>query len=544
MASVWGELKRRNVVRVAVAYAIVAWLLLQVADVVLNNTEAPNWVFQAILLLLVIGFPLALILAWAFELTPEGFKKETEIDRSESTKVAASNRKLNVLIIGALATAVVFLLVDRANMGVSRDDSGSSTVQISERSAESATTALGPKVAVLPFDNLSGDSTQDYFSDGLSEDISTALSRFKDIRVIPASLTLAYRNSTGLSAVGDELGAAYVIGGSVRLTPEAIRISARLIDVSSSTQLWGETYDRELSTANLFDIQSDVAQRVVTAIADSSGVLSRVGQHQLASQTTDSLKAYECVLRSYAYLTIHNTETHLAARECLEQAVQIDPGYADAWAHLGYIYREEIQHNRNLEPDALERALSASQRAIELDGSNPMARFAMSMIKFSIGDFNAGMSEAEKMISLNPNDASRVAAVAVYFVTAGYTDRGVELASRAESLMPSPPIWLHMAYASAQYQSGEYDQVIKELSRWDEEGNDVQWHIHKAAALGQMGRLSEANRELDNIYELFPYFAEDPIGELRKFYLSEDVVRKYYDGLKKAGLQVELAEKA
>jgi adenylate cyclase len=330
----------------------------------------------------------------------------------------------------------------------------------------------------------------------------------------------------------------------VRLTPEAIRISARLIDVSSSTQLWGDTYDRKLSTANLFDIQSDVAQRVVTAIADSSGVLSRVGQHQLVSQTTDSLEAYGCVLRGYAYLSIHTAATHLAARECLEQAVQLDPGYADAWAHLGYIYREEHQHNRNLLPKPLERALSATQRAIELDASNPMARYAMSMTKFSLGDFNAGMSEAEKMISLNPNDASKIAALAIYFVTAGYVDRGVELVSWAESSLPSPPRWLQLAYASAHYQSGEYDQVIEELSRWDEEGNDVQWHIHKAAALGQMGKTSEANRELDRIYELFPAFAEDPIGELRKFFLTEDVVRKYYDGLKKAGLQVELAEKA
>ena len=530
MTSFWGELKRRNVVRVAIAYAVVAWLLLQVADVVLNNIEAPTWVFQAILLLLAIGFPLALIFAWAFELTPEGIKKEKDVDRSNSI-TPAIGRKFDFFIIAALAVAVVFLLVDRANMGVSRDDSAIST-------------ALGPKVAVLPFDNLSGDSTQDYFSDGLSEDISTALSRFKDIRVIPASLTMAYRDTAELSAVGDELGAAYVIGGSVRLTPETIRISARLIGVSSSEQLWGETYDRDLSAANLFDIQSDVAQRVVTAIADSSGVLSRVGQHQLVSQTTDSLEAYECVLRGYAYLSIHTTETHLAARECLERAVRLDPGYADAWAHLGYIYREEDQHNRNVLPKPLERALSATQRAIELDASNPMARYAMAMTKFSLGDLSAGFSEAEKMISLNPNDASKIAGIAVYFVTAGYVDRGVELASWAESSLPSPPIWLHMTYASAHYQSGDYDQVIEELSRWDEEGNELQWHIHKAAALGQMGKTSEANRELDRIYELFPAFAEDPIRELRKFLLTEDLVRKYYDGLKKAGLQVELAEKA
>jgi len=148
------------------------------------------------------------------------------------------------------------------------------------------------------------------------------------------------------------------------------------------------------------------------------------------------------------------------------------------------------------------------------------------------------------MISLNPNDASKLAGLAISFVRAGYVDRGVELASRMESLLASPPRWLQLAYASAHYQSGEYDQVIEELSRWDEEGINVQWHIHKAAALGQLGKTSEANRELDRIFELFPAFAEDPIGELRKLIWSEDVVRKYYDGLKKAGLQVELAEKA
>lgn len=540
MASFWRELKRRNVVRVALAYAAVAWLLLQIADVILGNIEAPNWVFQAILLLLAIGLPLALVLAWAFELTPAGIKKEADVDHRGGTNVAASVSTLNFLIIGALTIAVVLLLIDRANNGPGPTDSTSSTAENLEPGTDS--TALGPKVAVLPFDNLSGDDTQVFFSDGLSEDISIALSRFKDIRVIPASLALSYRNSTGLGAVGDELGAAYVIGGSVRRAPDTVRISARLIEVSSNTQLWGETYDRDLSTENLFDIQSDVAQQVVTTIADSSGVLSRVERHRLDSKTTVSLNAYECVLRGYAYFTIHTTETHLAARQCLEQAVSLEPGYADAWAHLGYIYREEIQHNRNLEPNALERALSASQRAIELDGSNPMAHFAMAMTRFSLGDIHAGMFEAEKMISLNPNDASKIAALGIYFVMAGDMERGVELARQAESMMPSPPVWLHLAYASAHYQSGRYDLTIEELSQWDEEGNDVQWHFHKAAALGQMGKTIEARQELERAYQLFPHFADNPIGELRKFLLSEKVVRMYVDGLNKAGLTAEPAD--
>lgn len=540
--SIFTELRQRDVVRVGLAYLAVSWLLVQVADTIAPMLQLSPSVPRFILLILLIGFPVALILAWIFEITPDGIRKTATITQ-RSANVTGTGQKLNVLIIVALSMAIIFLLVDRANIGVDADHSTSAGPQDIGRAAKSPNIAHGPKVAVLPFTNLADDHEQEYFSDGLSEDISNALSRFSDIRVIPASLTTAYRDAAELSAVGDELGANYVIGGSVRLSPDAVRISARLINVATNTQLWGETYDRKLSTADLFEIQSDVARRVVTTIADSSGVLSRVGRLQLASEGTTSLEAYECVLRGYAYLSIHNAETHLIARDCLEQAVQFDPSYVDAWAHLGYIYQEEVRHNRNLEPDALKRALSASQRAVELDGANPMARFAMAMTRFSLNDVKGGMSEAEKMISLNPNDTTKIVALAVFFVLAGDPDRGVELARRAEPLMPSPPRWFYMIYASAHYQSGEYDQVIEDLSRWNDEGNDVQWHMHKAAALGQMGKIAEARREVDRMNELFPAFAEDPIGEMRKFMFSEDVVTKFYEGLKKAGLQAELEEK-
>jgi len=540
--SIFTELRDRDVIRVGLAYLAVSWLLLQIADTIAPMLQLSPSVPRFILFILLIGFPVALISAWIFEFTPDGIRKTGAIAQ-RSSNVNVTGQKLNFLIIAALIMAVVFLLADRADIGVNVNDPAGTELQDSGRTNKSQNIAHGPKVAVLPFANLGDDPRKDFISDGLSEDISTALSRFTDIRVIPSSLTLAYRNAAELSAVGDELGATYIIGGSVRLSPDTIRISARLVDVATSTQLWGETYDRELSMANLFDIQSDVAQRVVSTIADASGVLSRVGQHQLVSQPTNSLEAYECVLRGYAYLSIHNSETHLAARECLEQAVQLDPGYVDAWAHLGYIYQEEVRHNRNLEPDALKRALSASQRAVELDGANPMARFAMSMTMFGLDDIKTGMSEAEKMIALNPNDVTKVVALAVFFVLSGDTDRGVELARRAEPMMPSPPRWFYMIYASAHYQSGDYDKVIDELSRWNDEGNDVQWHIHKTAALAQMGKISEARQELDRMNELFPAFAENPIGEMRKFIMSEDVVRQFYEGLKKSGLQAELTEK-
>jgi tetratricopeptide (TPR) repeat protein len=222
--------------------------------------------------------------------------------------------------------------------------------------------------------------------------------------------------------------------------------------------------------------------------------------------------------------------------------VQLDPGYADAWAHLGYIYREEVQHNRNLEPNALDRAMTAAQTAIELDGANPMARFAMSMIQFSLGNSNAGMAEAEKAVALNPNDATKMLAVAVYAVNAGEIERGVELARTAEAIIPTLPRWFPMIYTSAHYQAGEYDEALTEFSKWDEEGNDVQWHFNRVAILGQLGRISEASAELERTYELFPGFAADPVGELRKFLLTDATVEKYYDGLMKAGLEDEFPD--
>jgi tetratricopeptide (TPR) repeat protein len=152
------------------------------------------------------------------------------------------------------------------------------------------------------------------------------------------------------------------------------------------------------------------------------------------------------------------------------------------------------------------------------------------------------MAEGEKAIALNPNDSTKALAMGVYFVLAGETDRGVELARQAESLIPSPPSWIGMVYTSANYQSGDYEEAMRELSRWDQEDNDVQWHMHKVAILAEMGKIEQAGRELQKAFDLFPAFEEDPIREMRKYLLSEVTLKMYYDSLVKAGLQAELAE--
>ena len=393
----------------------------------------------------------------------------------------------------------------------------------------------GIMIAVLPFINISGDEEKDYFSDGLSEDISTALSRFSEWQVIPSRLTYSYQNSTDLAAVGREHGAAFVIAGSVRLGSGRVRINAQVIDVLAGTQLWAESYDQELTTANLFEVQADVARRVVGTIADASGVLIRAGQERLRSQPTDELEAYDCVLRSYAYLRIHDDETHLVARDCLERAVKLDPAYVDAWAHLAYMFSEEYRHNRNRRPNALERAFATAQHAIDLNDANPMARYSMSMTQFQLGDVPTAIAHAERAISLNPNDVTFLAVFGIYLTYAGDIDRGLALTNQAQALNPLSPDWLYTAFASAHYQKGEYEECLEILPNWTQ-AIDVQWHFHKTAALAQLGRSEEAKEALEQMLEADPGFARDPLGELRKYALSAATVEMYLEGLIKAGL--------
>ena len=205
--SFFNELRRRDVFQVGLAYLAVSWLLLQVADIIAPMLQLSPSVPRLILFLLLIGFPVALIMAWMLEITPDGIKKTGPIE-GQPGNITSSGQKLNLLIIAALTLAVVFLLVDRTDTDERTNLSDSSELQDNGRDTESVSVSRGPIVAVLPFINLSDDKAQDYISDGLSEDISTALSRFTDIQVIPASMTLGYRNTADLSAVGNELDAA------------------------------------------------------------------------------------------------------------------------------------------------------------------------------------------------------------------------------------------------------------------------------------------------------------------------------------------------
>ncbi len=352
MAGLFQELKRRNVVRVGVAYVVVAWLILQFSDLVLENTNAPAWVMQAIMLLLAIGLPLALFFAWAFELTPEGLKTTKAVDRSDSV-THNTGRKLDRVIIAVLVIAVGYFLWERQQ---SESIPGPDAVAAVESQAADADTQAIPaastdvdaepgrrSIAVLPFVNMSADADQEWFADGLTEEILNSLARTPDLLVSARTSSFAYKDSTeDLPTIAAALGVQHVLEGSVRRSGERLRVTAQLIRASDGFHLWSQNYDRDI--ADLIDIQEDVAIEIALALKTA---IDPAALARFVSSGTRSITAYEAYLRgtaeyasSFASGDIYES---LSAKEAFEEAIAIDPEFALAYWRLAEFW--QIQTN-------------------------------------------------------------------------------------------------------------------------------------------------------------------------------------------------------
>jgi TolB-like protein/Tfp pilus assembly protein PilF len=503
------ELRRRKVIRVALIYCAAMFALLEFADIAFPRLGFSDSAIDAVLVLGLIGLPAALITSWFFDVAPSGVAEEGSIPWATAKTLVAT--------VGLLAAGVIIGALWQFDMA---DEKGS---------------ASEPRIVVLPFKNLSEDSSREFFSDGLSEDISSKLSSFPGLTIIPASVTHDIKSSDP-AAVGRDMAADYVISGSVRQSGGQVRITSRLLDARAGNQLWSETYDRELTAANLFTVQADVAQRVVATIGDPTGVVNRAGFEASRDRPTDSLQAYECVLRGYAYFRIHDDQQHAQARDCLERAVELDPDYAEAWAQLAYIYREEFHHTRNLLPDPLGRADRAARRALELDATNATLSFALAMIAFSRGDMSAGLARARKAAELNPNNATILAALAIYFAQCGELDRARDLGRKVQEMHPTVPSWVQMVFATSDYLEGRYEQSLEAVTLWNQP-YDVQWHFHRTANLARLGREREARAALDEMLDAFPEFAADPENQIRRYMFVDETAEPFLEGLQMAGLR-------
>src|SRR5437588_1685640 len=327
--SFFAELKRRNVYKVAVAYAVVGWLLVQVATQVFPFLEIPNWVVRLVIALVMIGFPIALVIAWAFEATPEGIKRTEDVDLAAAARRPRHRAWIVVVIIaGAMSLGLFFL---------GRITAPSKQSGINEVSSKS--------IAVLPFVNMSSDKEQDYFSDGLSEELLNQLAQIPQLRVIARTSSFSFKGKEiDVATIARTLNVANVLEGSVRKSANTLRVTAQLVRASDSSHLWSQTYDRNLT--DVFKVQDEIAGKVVAALK----VTLLPTQELPKAQRTNNPEAYEQFLQGRYYLNRFSVAYFDKARVFLERACQLDPKFPLAWAALSRVWA-----GQNGWPDTLPR---------------------------------------------------------------------------------------------------------------------------------------------------------------------------------------------
>jgi TolB-like protein len=444
--SFFEELKRRNVFRVAIGYVITVWLLLQVVDLVLENVNAPDWVMQVFMLALAIGFPLAIFFAWAFEMTPEGVKREADVDRSQSiTRETAHSMNRNIII--ALVLVVVFLLVERF---IPSQTDTESHVQQDSTSIEvkAPVTDIAPmvaktgeqSVAVLPFINMSDDKDNEYFSDGISEELLNVLVRVKGLRVPSRTSSFTFKGSKlKLAEIGKELQVDHILEGSVRKSGNRIRVTAQLIEVNTDTHLWSDTYTRQLD--DIFAVQDEIAQAIVGALKIT---LTSEEQPQLQSQTTTSVDAYNKYLLGRHLWNRRSPESLLNAAKPLAEAVAIDPGYGDAWAALADAYVLIPEYGSGAIREYIPLAHDAIEKALSINPESARALTTSAYIKFMYDyDLKGAHEDFEKAIRIEPGYATAHQWYGELLAAEGRLDEALIELGLARRADPLAPIMLH-----------------------------------------------------------------------------------------------------
>lgn len=394
--SLFEELKRRNVFRVAIAYIVTAWLLLQVADVVLGNIEAPPWVFKTILLLVGLGFPLAIVIAWAFELTPDGLKKEREVRPDESiTRV--TGRKLDYVIIGVLAVGLLYFAVDKYG--------GSPSAPAAPATATANAPGDGlQSIAVLPFVNMSSDPEQEYFSDGISEEILNVLAQYDDLRVAARTSSFQFKGQNqDIGEIARLLNVGHVLEGSVRKAGNKLRITAQLIKADDGFHLWSETYDRELD--DVFAIQDEIANAISDALTIKLALGSEASRPAVVAAA--NTQAYDAFLKGRALIHQRGRANLDRAVEELEKSIRLDASFAPAHANLAIAYALLLDspstYGDMTLAESQAQAVPHAERALELQPNLAEGHAAKALLALNRSEPRMTIEHAGRALEINPS---------------------------------------------------------------------------------------------------------------------------------------------
>ncbi len=392
-------------------------------------------------------------------------------------------------------------------------------------------------VAVLPFKHRGADPAVEALAEGLSEEIATGLSRFSYLRVISRGSTERYSNETvDVRSVGRELGARYVMDGSLRRAGSQLRIAVQLVDATTGAHLWAETYNRPFDPDEVFALQDEVVPRIVSTVADMHGVLPRSMSEAVHGRTPDQLSPYEAVLRSFRYFERVTAEELAAARSGLELAVIKAPAYADAWAMLALLCAQEYGQGFNLQADALANGATAARRAVEAGPSNHLAHFSLAQVLFFQKEFQTFRNAAARAAALNPMDGNAIAFLGELLTYSGDGERGLALAGRAKQLNPNHPGWYWYADVYNAYRQGDYRGAL-DFARKADMPDHWGGHAMIAAACGQLGEREAAGRALRGLLALRPDFGTI-VHQASQRWFEPEYVEHLVDGLRKAGLEV------
>lgn len=390
-----------------------------------------------------------------------------------------------------------------------------------------------PSIAVLPFINLSGDPEQEYFSDGITEDLITDLSKISGLFVIARNSVFVYKGkAVKIAEVGRELGVQYVLEGSVRKANDRVRITAQLVDANTGGHLWAERYDRDLK--DIFALQDEVTQKIVAALAVK---LTEDEQERLVRKGTDSLEAYDYTLRGWDYFFRFTMEANVQAREMFERAIDLAPQYALAHSALGWTYWTQWSFGWSQDPQSLERAFELAQRATSLDDSLPEAHSLLGKVHLWKKRHELAIAELEKTIALNPNYADGLVGLGEILYFAGRPEEAIPLVKKAMRLNPRYPVWYLHNLGHAYFLAGRYEEAIATLERaLNRNPNFWPAHVYITASYVELGREEEAWAEAEELLKINPHFSMERGGQ-RLPYRDQRVLERLGDSLRKAGLK-------
>jgi TolB-like protein/Tfp pilus assembly protein PilF len=477
------ELKRRNVYKIAVAYAVVAWLVIQAASIFLPAFNAPQWAMQIVILILVVGFPIALVFSWAFEITPEGIKLESEIE-ADASITHHTGRKIVALtiVLAVIATGLLIFQFVRAKTWPERQSNGSTSPSASAMSNKS--------IAVLPFDNLSGEPENAYFSEGVQDEILTRLAKIAELKVTSRTSTQRFKSAPNdLRQIAQQLGVANILEGSVQKANDQVRVNVQLINALTDAHLWADTYDRKLT--DIFAVETEIAKTIADTL---QAKLSGSEQHAIAARPTENTEAHQLYLKGRFFWNKRTGNDLRKSIDYFQQAIAADPNYALAYAGVADAYVFLPGYTAGAPGDCYPKAKEAALKALELDDTLAEAHTTLALAMwYHSFDFSHANREFQRAIELNPNYATGHQQYGNNILSAlGRFNDAIAEGKRAVELDPLSLV-INADLGMNYYYARRYDEAVAQLRKTLEMDAGYYYaHVNLGQVLAAKGALDEA----------------------------------------------------